>query len=201
MNELKIEYISTEDLRPYEKNARKHGKIDIDAIVASIQTFGFDDPIGVWGDDNIIVEGHGRLLAAQRLGMDKVPVIHLDHLSDEERRAYALAHNRTAELSEWDFDVQAAELAGIFDIDMEKFGFDTDIEETVDDEEDESDNPTLKLPPSRVCVCTLSAFGTNSEIFIEAKISEEDAERILKRAEETPVEELAERLREAVNAL
>ena len=120
--ELNIEYLPVEALRPYDRNARKHAKKDIDAIAASIREFGFDDPIGIWGD-GLIVEGHGRLLAAKQLGMTSVPCIRLDHLTDKQRRAYTLAHNRTAELSGWDFDMQAAELAEIFDIDMEQFGF------------------------------------------------------------------------------
>ena len=121
--ELNIEYLPIEALRPYDRNARKHAKKDIDAIAASIQEFGFDDPIGIWGD-GLIVEGHGRLLAAKQMGMTSVPCIRLDHLTDEQRRAYTLAHNRTAELSGWDFDMQAAELAEISEIDMEEFGFD-----------------------------------------------------------------------------
>lgn len=119
---LKIDYVPTTSIKPYEKNARKHGDEDVDAIIASIQQFGFLDPIGVWHDT--IVEGHGRLLAAIRLNMDSVPIIRLDELTDEERRAYALAHNRTAELSGWDFDLQAAELDDITNIDMSQFGFD-----------------------------------------------------------------------------
>ena len=103
-NELKIEYLPVGSLKPYEKNARKHQDADVQTIVASIKEFGFDDPIGVWGEGNLIVEGHGRLMAAKKLGMETVPVIHLDHLTDEQRRAYALAHNKTAEMSEWDFD-------------------------------------------------------------------------------------------------
>ena len=118
---MNIEYLPVESLRPYERNARKHSDADVNAIVASIREFGFNDPIGICGD--VIVEGHGRLLAAKKLGMDEVPCIRLDHLSDEQRRAYALAHNRTAELSEWDFDIQAAELADITNIDMSEFGF------------------------------------------------------------------------------
>ena len=121
--ELQIEYIQVDKLKPYEKNARKHEQKDVSAIKASIQQFGFDDPIGVWGDDNIIVAGHGRLIAAKELGMETVPCIRLDHLTDEQRRAYALAHNKTAELSEWDFDVLGGELDDIFDIDMGDFGF------------------------------------------------------------------------------
>lgn len=86
MQNLEIEYVDINSIRPYEKNARQHGKIDVAAIVKSINEFGFNDPIGVWQD--IIVEGHGRLLAAKELGMDKVPVIRLDNLTDEQRRAY-----------------------------------------------------------------------------------------------------------------
>lgn len=128
-NELKIEYLPVGSLKPYEKNARKHQNADVQTIVASIKEFGFDDPIGVWGEDNLIVEGHGRLMAAKKLGMQTVPVIHLDHLTDEQRRAYALAHNKTAEMSEWDFDFLGGELDDIFNIDMTMFGFDAETED------------------------------------------------------------------------
>lgn len=135
--ELKIEYLPVKDLQPYEHNARKHADDDVGAIIASIKEFGFDDPIGIW-KDNVIIEGHGRLMAAKKLGMETVPCIRLDHLTDEQRRAYALAHNRTAELSDWDFVVRDDELAEIFDIDMTAFGFDALVtEETKEIEEDE----------------------------------------------------------------
>lgn len=120
--ELAVEYVAVEELLPYKNNARAHGDADVDAIMASIREFGFNDPIGVW--KNIIVEGHGRLLAAKRLGLETVPVIRLDHLTDKQRKAYALAHNKTAELSGWDFNVLGAELADLADIDMSAFGFD-----------------------------------------------------------------------------
>lgn len=126
MENLKIEYLPIDELKPYEKNARKHQKKDIDSIIESIKEFGFDDPIGIWSDENLIVEGHGRLLAAQRLGMSEVPCIRLDHLSDEQRKAYALAHNRTAELSSWIDDLVKSEIGDITDIDMSLFGFDVD---------------------------------------------------------------------------
>lgn len=124
MKNLKIEYLPVESLKPYEKNARRHEEADVQTIVNSIREFGFDDPIGVWGDENLIVEGHGRLLAAKQLGMDKVPCIRLDHLTDEQRRAYALAHNKTAEMSALDWGLLDSELDGILDIDMSDFGFD-----------------------------------------------------------------------------
>lgn len=122
MQEIQVEYVPIEQVIPYANNARKHGDEDTDAIMASIREFGFNDPIGVW--KGIIVEGHGRLIAAKRLGMDKVPVIRLDHLTDEQRKAYALAHNKTAELSGWDFNLLESELEEIGNIDMSQFGFD-----------------------------------------------------------------------------
>ena len=123
MSKLKIEYLGVDDIKPYPNNARVHTEKDIQAIVESIKEFGFDDPIGIWGDDNVIVEGHGRLQAAKELHIQKVPVIRLDHLTDEQRKAYTLAHNKTAELSDWDFDLLNVELESIEDINMEEFGF------------------------------------------------------------------------------
>lgn len=122
---LQIEYLSPHDLKPYEGNARKHGESDIEQIKESIRLDGFNDPIGIWGDENLIVEGHGRQLAAIALGMEKVPCIRLDHLTETQRRDYAIRHNRTAELSEWDeakrkielaaLELEGIELSGIFD--------------------------------------------------------------------------------------
>ena len=123
---LKIEYIPVDKLKPYERNARKHADIDVDAIAASIQAFGFRDPIGVWGKNNVIVEGHGRLMAAKKLGMDSVPCIRLDDMTDEQRRGYALAHNKTAELSSWDFDTLNTEIEELSEsFDFDNLGFDT----------------------------------------------------------------------------
>lgn len=120
---LKIEYIPIKDLKPYEKNARKHGRKSIDSIANSIREFGFDDPVGIWGD-NFIVEGHGRVAAAKKLGMKEVPCVRLDHLSDEQRRAYGLAHNKTAEVSDWDFDLVDLEINELESFDFGDFGFD-----------------------------------------------------------------------------
>ena len=148
--ELKIEYMALDKLKPYEKNARKHQEADLSTIKASITEFGMSDPIGVWGKDNIIVEGHGRYLACKELGIEEVPVIHLDHLTDEQRRAYALAHNKTAEMSEWDFDLLGDELKDIFDIDMSDFGFDLSEDEeeeteVIEDEVPEEVEPVAKM--------------------------------------------------------
>lgn len=138
--ELKIEYLPVDALKPYEKNARKHTDADVQNIVASIGEFGFDDPIGIWGEDNLIVEGHGRLLAAKKIGMETVPCIRLDHLTDEQRRAYALAHNKTAEMSEWDSVILPEELSEILNIDMEQFGFVFD-----EDEKEREEKPEVEF--------------------------------------------------------
>lgn len=121
---LKIEYIPIDKIKPYEKNAKKHDKKSVAVIKNSIAEFGMCDPIGVWGNNNIIVEGHGRLMALKKLGYTEAPIIRLDHLTNEQRRAYTLAHNKTNEFSEWDFDFLNAELDDICDIDISDFGFD-----------------------------------------------------------------------------
>lgn len=144
---LKVEYLDIDKLKMYENNAKLHQDEDINAIKKSIELFGFDDPIGIWSDENVIVEGHGRLIAAKKLKMKKVPVIRLDHLSDEERKAYALAHNKITELSEWENEILNLELDDLSTIfDMSDFGFDLDniideeMEEIKDDEIPDNDN-------------------------------------------------------------
>lgn len=120
-------------LTPYKNNAKKHPKKQVEQITNSIKEFGMIDPIGIWGKDNIIVEGHGRYLACKKLGIAEVPCIRLDHLNDEQRKAYTLAHNKVAE-SEFDWDMIELELEDI-NIDMEQFGFDF-----VDEEEEKQKN-------------------------------------------------------------
>ena len=139
--ELKIEYVKPSALHEYKNNAREHHEADVNAIAASIKEFGFNDPIGVWNDE--IVEGHGRLLAAIQLGLKKVPIIRLDSLTDEQRKAYALAHNKTAELSNWNFDLLESELAELGNIDMSQFGFNDDaFEEPEKERKDKSGDIT-----------------------------------------------------------
>lgn len=114
-------------LNPYEKNARLHAPDQVTAIAASITRFGFVNPILIDGEAGIIA-GHGRLLAAQELGLSEVPVVVLDHLSPEERRAYVLADNRLAELATWDEELLAAELSALRedDFDLSLLGWSED---------------------------------------------------------------------------
>ena len=132
---LKVEYIPIEQLKPYEKNAKIHTPEQIEQIKKSIQEFGMNDPIGIWGKDNLIVEGHGRLQACKELGVKEVPVIRLDDLTDEQRRAYTLVHNQTTMNTGFDLDVLNEELENL-SIDMTEYGFDSISEEDVELEED-----------------------------------------------------------------
>ena len=118
---LKIEYINIADIKPYAGNVKEHPSDQIEQIKKSIEEFGFADPIAIWKDE--IVEGHGRYLAAQEMGLDKVPVIRLDDLTDEQRRAYTLVHNKLTMNTGFNIEMLDLELNAIDDIDMEQFGF------------------------------------------------------------------------------
>lgn len=119
---LKIEYMSIADLAPYDGNAKLHPKKQVEQIAESIKEFGFNDPIAI-DENGTIIEGHGRLLAAQMLGMDSLPVIRLDGLTDEQKRAYTLVHNQLTMKSGFDIEQLQIELDSITSIDMERFDF------------------------------------------------------------------------------
>lgn len=148
---LKVEYIPIDDIKPYDKNAKIHTEEQIEQIKKSIKEFGMNDPIGIWRD-NIIIEGHGRLMACKELGFNEVPVIRLDDLTDDQRKAYTLIHNQTTMNTGFDLDILNEELQSI-DLDMSDFGFDEieldDIEEEQEIVEDEvpdvPEEPKAKL--------------------------------------------------------
>lgn len=127
--ELKIYELPVADLVPYARNAKEHSASQVDTIAASIEEFGNCDPIAVWHNaegDPEIVEGHGRLLALKKLGQDVAPVIYLDHLSDEQRRAYTHVHNQTTLNSDFDYEVllpELHELEATTGLDFDDFGF------------------------------------------------------------------------------
>ena len=119
---LKVEYIPVDDIQPYAGNAEIHTAEQIEQIKKSITEFGFNDPIAIYKDGKII-EGHGRYIAAKELEMDKVPIIRLDDLTEEQRQAYILVHNKLTMNTGFDFDLLQLELDNISEIDMEQFGF------------------------------------------------------------------------------
>lgn len=121
---MKIEKVPIGQLTPDPDNAKEHTPKQIAQIKASIERFGNNDPIAVWGKDNLIVEGHGRYEALKALGYKEAEIIRLDRLTDEERRAYALAHNQLTMNTGWLDGILGKNLDAIESIDMADFGFD-----------------------------------------------------------------------------
>ena len=132
---LNIREMAIDEIVPYENNPRKNEKA-VDAVAESIKQFGFKVPI-IIDKENVIVAGHTRLKAVEKLGLTSVPVIMADDLTEEQVAAFRLADNKTGELAEWDFDKLADELDLISDIDMSAFGF--IFPEDEDEEGDEFD--------------------------------------------------------------
>ena len=153
---LEIEYVPIDSISPYAGNAKLHPQEQIDQIKKSIEMMGFDDPIAVWKNGEII-EGHGRLLAAQQLGMAEVPIIRLDDLTDEQRRAYALIHNKLTMNSGFDIQILNVELAhieeidmGVFDFEIEPLDFGDAGDNLSDAQEDDYDEPLPENPTAKL---------------------------------------------------
>ena len=123
---MQIETTPVRALRPHPNNAKKHPRKQIQKIAQSIQKFGFNNPVLI-NDENQVIAGHGRVEAAKLLGMETVPTCKLSHLSEAETRAYILADNKLAELGDWDQEKLAIELQGLIelDVDIELTGFET----------------------------------------------------------------------------
>lgn len=174
---LEIVYLSPHDLTPYENNTRKHNPEDIDGIKKSIQDCGFRDPIGIWGKNNLIVEGHGRQIAAIELGLETVPCIRLDDMTEDQRKEYAIRHNRSAELSAWDFGKLEEELADlqIRGIDLSDLKF--DIGEEVKQDVDRYTKAT-KIPQYEPSEEGTEISELVSTLKVEALISEIEASSV-----------------------
>lgn len=133
MPELEVVSVPTDEILEYQNNAKLHPSEQVDQIAASIEEFGFNSPILAWHNEDgepEIIAGHGRLMAARKIGMDELPVVFLDHMTEEQRKAYILVDNQLTMNSGFDDEILKKELAGIIDTDMSLFGFDCDeIEE------------------------------------------------------------------------
>lgn len=136
------------ELKEYENNPRRNDGA-VDAVAASIKNFGFKVPIIV-DRDGVIVAGHTRKLAAEKLGLKSVPVIVADDLTEEQIKAFRLADNKTAELAEWDFAKLEEELADL-SLNMDQFGFITNEEVNIDDFFVEAEEKPEKEP--KKCTC------------------------------------------------
>jgi len=138
--------IEVDKLIPYAKNARNHSDLQIAQIAASIKEFGFNDPIEI-DEDNMILAGHGRVLAARKLGLSKVPFVKIEGLSKAQKQAYILTNNKLALNSDWDNELLKIELHDLSDMkfDMEMLGFDgAELSEIMYPEPTKSTDPSDK---------------------------------------------------------
>jgi len=143
MTKAKIEHVKTEALIPYARNSRTHSEQQVAQIAASIREFGFTNPVLIDAENGIIA-GHGRVMAAQKLGRKDVPCLRLDYLTDAQKRAYVIADNKLALNAGWDDEMLKIEIDELkaleFDVDL--LGFDDEeIKSLFDD--DVSDGDTL----------------------------------------------------------
>lgn len=176
---MEIVTIKLDEITPYENNAKEHNDEQVTHIINSIRSFGMCDPIGVWGESNIIVEGHGRYLALKQMGYDSVPCIRLDHLSDEERRAYTHVHNHLTLETLLNQTVLAAEIADIPKIDMTNFGFDVDSEVDYSHIEDLLDNDFTDVEREPAFYKVSFSFPIEHKETIQAYINEHGKESLM----------------------
>ena len=174
---MDVEQVRVDELIPYANNANIHTPEQIEQIATSIKEFGFNDPIGVWTNPDgkmEIVEGHGRVLAAQKLGIEEVPVIRLEHLTDAERRAYTHVHNQLTRNSTFDVPLLDREIEQL-PFDWKSLGFG----EFLLDEEalPFTGNPTLRerfgIPPFSVIDARDSAWLERKRAWIQLGIQSE----------------------------
>lgn len=158
MQNLKIEYVAPDKLRPYPGNARSHSRKQLKLIENSIKQFGFTNPILVTADREVVA-GHGRLQAAKSLGMKLVPVVALSSLSEADKKALVIADNRIAELAGWDRDILAIEYQGLHDLqfdDLEVTGFSLGEIDTILDDASEK-QPIEPGPEDHIIPASTSA--------------------------------------------
>ena len=151
----KVQEVSVEQLIPYAKNAKKHSTEQVNKIAASISAYGFLSPCLIDKEFNVIA-GHGRIMAARKLGMKKIPCLFIEGLTEEQRRAYILADNKLTEMGEWDMDLVFEECADLkdMDFDISLTGFEEEFEAHLDAEtaavEDDFDIEPPEEPISKL---------------------------------------------------
>ena len=192
---LQIEYLDISQIESYDRNARLHSPEQVEQLVNSINEFGFTNPVLVDGD-NVLIAGHGRLAAASEIGLDKVPAIRLENLSENQIKALRIADNQLALNATWDIDLLTAELAELNDddFDLELLGFDDDFingllnedDENVQDgygsgegesNEDENVDVALVIGPYKIHVARKQWDKWESKLRAETGFDKSDIER------------------------
>lgn len=166
---LEIEYVATDDLIPYFNNSRTHSESQVKQIAASIREFGFTNPILI-DEEQTIIAGHGRVMAAEVLSMSTVPCIRLSGLSEAQRKAYVIADNKLALNAGWDIDALNIEINQLADLDfdLDILGFDIQELASILDGEKEGTEPKEE------------SYSEIFNIVIECK-DEEEQEKIFNR--------------------
>lgn len=190
-NKLQVVYKNTDDLIPYARNAKIHDEANVNVIAGSIKAFGFNAPVLI-DSENGIIAGHGRVLAAQKLGIKQVPCIELDGMTDAEKRAYILADNKIAEKSAWDNEMLGAEIEDLKDlgVDLTVSGFELkELDNIFDDEEKKKYTEKTEAPqyvPTGANVSLNDCFSTSKtdELLKEIEKSglQEDEKKFLRYA-------------------
>lgn len=178
---MTIKEINVNELKEYENNPRNNDGA-VDAVAESINSFGFKVPI-VIDRNNVIIAGHTRLKAAKKLGLDSVPCVIADDLTEDQIKAFRLADNKTAELAEWDFDKLETELAELAEkgINMDGFGFDefeSDPQEIIED-----DPPDIDDDADPICKRGQIWKLGNHYLMCGDATSKEDVERLMTAGE------------------
>lgn len=174
-NEIRISWVPIEEIKPYENNPRNNDEA-VQYVAASIQEFGFRAPI-LLDQANVIIAGHTRYKAAKKLGMKQVPCIWVDDLTEEQVRAFRIADNKTAEMSEWDEDILGKEMAQIINIDMTLFGFEGEDTQLGDELEDDKYTMEVKIPQYQItgeCPEITDLLDTSKESELIEAIQAED---------------------------
>lgn len=173
--------VALSKLKPYERNAKKHPQEQIEKIKNSIQEFGFISPCLIDKKNNIIA-GHGRVEAAKLLGMDAVPCVYIEGLTEEQRRAYILADNKLTELGGWDMTTVSDELQSLvdtgFDINLTGFDIDDIIIDEIEDIAIETDSKEIEATEPKVKQGEIWILG-NHRLMCGDSTSPEDVENLM----------------------
>lgn len=190
-NKPKIEILKTDSLIPYARNSRTHSEAQVAQIAGSIREFGFTNPVLIDAENGIIA-GHGRIMAAQKLGLAEVPCIRLDHLTETQRKAYIIADNKLALNSDWDEAMLGLELADLreMNFDLNLTGFDGDSIEAFLNPPEPEDNTNEKYSnkvdapvyePKGECPSISELFDKSRENELTTKIKQSNIQDDVKQ--------------------